>query len=162
MAPTTHPIRQPVKDVAAATAIFDGITYPKGASVLKQLFAYVGEDAFVAGLKAYFAKHAWGNTELSDLMDELARASGRDLDDWTRGWLDTAGTDRLVLESTDAGAVLKATGPNGGEPRPHRLVIGEYARDGEQMFRAQTISIETSRRRDADRRARRGSACPGE
>ena len=72
--PTTHPIRQPVDDVAEAAASFDGITYPKGASVLKQLVAYVGEDAFVAGLRTYFAKHAWGNATLDDL---IARARGR-------------------------------------------------------------------------------------
>ncbi|MEO8458004.1 MAG: aminopeptidase N [Chloroflexota bacterium] len=144
MSPTTHPIRQPVDDVAGAAASFDGITYPKGASVLKQLFVYVGTDAFVAGLKSYFAKHAWGNTELSDLMDELSTASGRDLSAWTKGWLDTAGTDRLELETTDDGAVLRATGPNGAEPRPHRVVIGVYDRDGEQMFRTAALSIETT------------------
>ena len=99
MAPTTHPIRQPVDDVAAAVASFDGITYPKGASVLKQLFAFVGEDACVAGLRGYFAKYAWGNTQLADLMQELELASGRDLAGWTESWLDTAGTDRLSLET---------------------------------------------------------------
>src|SRR5215467_10039027 len=103
MAPTTHPIRQPVDDVAAAVASFDGITYPKGASVLKQLFAFVGEDACVAGLRGYFANYAWGNTRLADLMSELELASGRDLAAWTTGWLDTAGTDRLSLEVGDGG-----------------------------------------------------------
>ncbi len=145
MAPTTHPIRQPVDDVAGAAATFDGITYPKGASVLKQLFTYVGSDAFVAGLRAYFARHAWGNTQLDDMMDELSRASGRDLRAWSRGWLDTAGTDRLVLERGDRGAVLRATGPDGGEPRPHRLVIGVYGRDGDgRLVRTQSVSLETS------------------
>ena len=143
MSPTAHPIRQPVNNVAAAAASFDGITYPKGASVLKQLRAFVGPDAFAAGLQAYFAKHVWGNTELSDLMDELAHASGRDLKSWTRGWLDTAGTDRLVLESDGSGSVLKATGPNGGDPRPHRLVIGVYGRDGVALTRKAAVSLET-------------------
>ena len=72
-APTTHPIRQEVRDVAQAAAGFDDITYWKGASVLKQLVAYVGEDTFVAGLRTYFAKHAWGNASLDDLVAELAR-----------------------------------------------------------------------------------------
>src|SRR6185369_2954688 len=94
----THPIRQPVNDVAAAAASFDGITYPKGASALKQLFALVGEPACVAGLRSYFAHHAWGNTTLTDLMRELEQASGRDLAAWTKGWLDTAGTDRLSVD----------------------------------------------------------------
>jgi aminopeptidase N len=150
MAPTTHPIRQPVDDVAAAVASFDGITYPKGASVLKQLFAFVGEEACVAGLRGYFAKHAWGNTRLADLMAELELASGRDLSGWTEGWLDTAGTDRLALEtSRTGGTLLHATGPNGIPPRPHRLDIGVYDRgdDGDSLVRRQLVSLET----DGDR-----------
>jgi aminopeptidase N len=143
MAPTKHPVRQPVRDVAEAVAIVDGITYPKGASVLKQLFAYIGEDAFVAGLKAYFAKHAWANTEVDDLMAEFSRAAGRDLTSWTEGWIDSAGTDRLVIESRDSGAVVKATGPDGKAPRPHRLLIGIYNRDGDELERTHAISVET-------------------
>ena len=79
MAPTTHPIRQPVNNVAEAVASFDGITYPKGASVLKQLVAFLGEDTAVTALRGYFAKHAWKNTMLADLMREFELASGRDL-----------------------------------------------------------------------------------
>ncbi len=146
MAPTTHPIRQPVDDVAAAVASFDGITYPKGASVLKQLFAFVGEEACVAGLRGYFAKHAWGNTRLADLMSELELASGRDLAGWTEGWLDTAGTDRLTLEAGADGTVLRATGPGGGPPRPHRLDIGVYDRgaDGRSLVRRHLVPLETT------------------
>ena len=147
MAPTTHPIRQPVVDVAAAVASFDGITYPKGASVLKQLFAFVGEDACVAGLRAYFAKYVWGNTQLADLMSELELASGRDLAEWTAGWLDTAGTDRLSLEASSAGGtVLHAHGPNGLRPRKHRLEIGVYDRgeDGGSLMRQRLMSVETT------------------
>lgn len=146
MAPTTHPIRQPATDVAAATAGFDGITYPKGAGVLKQLFAFIGEEAFLAGLRAYFTKHAWGNTTLDDLMDEFSRASGRDLGEWTRSWLDTAGTDRLVLECEGSFAVLRAGGPNGAEPRAHRLVIGTYERDDDRLTRTRTVAVETEGR----------------
>ena len=73
----------------------------------------------MAGLRSYFAKHAWGNTQLSDLMRELELASGRDLAGWTEGWLDTAGTDRLSLEtSSGGGAVLRATGPSGHPAAP--------------------------------------------
>src|SRR6478672_1374728 len=71
MAPTTHPCRQPVNNVAEAVASFDGITYPKGASVLKQLVAFLGEDTAVTALRGYFAKHAWKNTMLADLMREF-------------------------------------------------------------------------------------------
>ena len=147
MAPTTHPIRQPVEDVAAAVAGFDGITYQKGASVLKQLFAFVGEDACVAGLRGYFAKHAWGNTRLIDLMGELELASGRNLAEWTRGWLDAAGTDRLVLETAGAeGTVLRALGPAGTGARPHRLDIGLYDRTGpgQSLRRRRVVPLETT------------------
>jgi aminopeptidase N len=142
LAPTTHPIRQPVDDVAAAVANFDRITYPKGASVLKQLFALVGEDACVAGLQGYFAKYAWGNTRLVDLMGELERASGRDLTGWTAGWLDTAGTDRLWLE--EGGTVLRVAGPDGIPPRPHRLEVGVYDRDGDALVRRRLVALETT------------------
>jgi aminopeptidase N len=146
MAPTTHPIRMPVTDVAAAVANFDGITYPKGASVLKQLFVYIGDDACVAGLRAYFAKYAWKNTSLADLMRELETASGRDLSSWTEGWLDTAGTDRLTLESSNGSMLLRAVGPGGGSPRPHRLDIGVYDRaaDGASLVRRQVVELETT------------------
>ncbi|GAA1671580.1 aminopeptidase N [Kribbella yunnanensis] len=132
--PTTHPIRQAVPDVAAAEATFDAITYPKGAAALQQLMTYVGESAFAKGLTNYFAKHAWGNSTLQDLMDALAAASGRDLDRWREGWLDTAGTDRLTLE----GDVLVAT----GLPRPHVLGIGAYSRQGAMLERIQLVEVE--------------------
>jgi aminopeptidase N len=145
LAPSTHPIRMPVDDVSAAVANFDDITYPKGAAVLKQLFAYVGDDACVAGLRGYFAKYAWGNTRLADLMGELELASGRDLTAWTTGWLDTAGTDRLVLETdADGATVLRASGPGGTPPRPHRLNIGRYGRDDRgHLVRRELIPVET-------------------
>jgi aminopeptidase N len=143
MSPATHPIRQPARDVAEAAASFDNITYPKGASVLKQLTVYVGEDAFVDGLRAYFAEHAYGNTELSDLIGALEQASGRNLSAWTTGWLDTAGTDRLVLERAGSGALtLRATGPGGAPPRPHRLGVGVYDDDGDRLTRRQLLDVE--------------------
>jgi aminopeptidase N len=144
-APTRHAIRQPAGDVAEATAGFDAITYAKGASVLKQLVAYVGEDAFVTGLRSYFVKFAYGNAELADLIGEIARASGLDLDGWTTGWLDTAGTDTLTVEPTDgAGLVLRAAGPDGGEPRPHRLAIGAYDRADGGLVLRESIALEAA------------------
>ena len=122
MSPATHPIRGEVPDVAQAMANFDAITYTKGASVLKQLMAYVGEDAFVEGLRSYFRRHAWGNTVLDDLMAAIGEAAGRDLSGWTVAWLDRAGTDTLRL--TD-GAIV-ATAPDDGDPRPHRLDVASY------------------------------------
>ena len=138
-APSTHPVRQPAPDVATAAAGFDAITYSKGASVLKQLVAWVGEDAFVAALRRYFAAHAYGNASLDDLMVEVAAASGRDTAAWTRGWLDTAGTDVLTLEA----GVLTATGPDGAAPRPHRLDVGVYVRDGHGLALREALAVET-------------------
>ena len=138
-APTTHPIRQEFRDVAEAAAGFDDITYWKGASVLKQLVAYVGEDAFVAGLRRYFAEHAWSNATLDDLVARLAAASGRDLDAWVAGWLETAGADQLSLRRTDDGYVLHAQGPGGAEPRPHVLAVGGYAGAGRGALDRQAL-----------------------
>jgi aminopeptidase N len=141
--PTSHPIRQSAADVAEATAGFDAITYMKGASVLKQLVAHVGEDAFVAGLRAYFTRHAWGNATLEDLMSEVGRASGRDLDTWTKGWLETAGTDTLNLErSSSGGLVLHAAGPHGQDPRTHRLDLGIYADRSGTTVRREVVPVD--------------------
>ena len=142
MGPASHPIRGDVPDVTQAMANFDAITYVKGQSVLKQLVAYVGEDAFVEGLRAYFRDHAWGNTRLADLMSAVGEASGRDLTGWTEAWFDRAGTDTLVL----TGSEVLATGPDGEEPRPHHLEIGVYRRgDGAPgLEMVGTAHVETS------------------
>jgi aminopeptidase N len=140
MSPATHPIRGDVPDVQQAMANFDAITYDKGEAVLHQLSAYVGEDAFVEGLRAYFAKHAWGNTVLDDLMTEFAAASGRDLTAWTADWLDRAGTDTLSL----AGPTLTASAPDGGSPRPHRLRIAGYDVADGALVAAGEVEVEVT------------------
>ncbi len=139
-APSRHPIRQPAADVAAAAANFDMITYSKGASVLKQLVAWVGEDVFVAALRDYVAEHAWGNATLDDLLGALARASGRDTATWQATWLGTSGTDVLSLA---AGAV-HAAGPDGGAPRPHRVDVGAYVRGPAGLERREVLSLDTT------------------
>ncbi|MDX6326619.1 MAG: aminopeptidase [Nocardioidaceae bacterium] len=141
--PASHPIHQPIRDVAEATSVFDAITYPKGASVLHQLMTYVGEEAFSAGMSAYFAKHAWGNTTLQDLMDALAAASGRDLDPWRDGWLQRGGTDRLTLERDGDGHVLVARSPE-GDPRPHVLAVGSYRKGSDGLERIDRSLVEVS------------------
>ncbi|WP_372727893.1 aminopeptidase N [Nocardioides sp.] len=140
--PASHPIRGEVPDVARAMANFDAITYLKGQSVLKQLVAQVGEDAFLAGLGAYFRKHAWGNTRLEDLTSAIGAAAGQDLDGWTADWVDRAGTDTLTL----AGDALHATGPNGEAPRRHHLEITSYRRTGEALVPLGSLAVTTSRR----------------
>jgi aminopeptidase N len=160
--PTTHPIVADIPDLEAAKQNFDGITYAKGASVLKQLVAYVGFDAFIAGSRGYFRKHAYSNTTLADLLEALSAASGRDLSGWARQWLQTAGISTLALEitpdATDDGAigsvaiVQEAADPVTGrdEPRPHRLRVGLYDFDASGAL-VRTGSVET----DVD-----GSATP--
>ncbi|MFJ6433277.1 aminopeptidase N [Streptomyces sp. NPDC091416] len=139
--PVSHPIRQEVNDVSEAEATFDAITYPKGASVLRQMMTYVGEEDFSAGLAAYFAAHAWGSTTLQDLMDTVAGSSGRDMDAWRTGWLETAGTDRLTLDHDSEGFILVAQGP-AGLPRPHVLAVGAYARSGDRLERTARVEVE--------------------
>ncbi|MCD1268662.1 aminopeptidase N [Microbacterium sp. MEC084] len=122
--PTTHPIVADIPDLEAAKLNFDGITYAKGASVLKQLVAYVGEDAFFEGARRYFRAHAYGNTTLDDLLADLEAASGRDLRAWSAAWLETTGMSTLTYDR-EAGELIQT------DPRPHRLAIGCYAlRDG--------------------------------
>ncbi|MCC9174387.1 aminopeptidase N [Arthrobacter sp. zg-Y179] len=134
--PTTHPIVAEIRDLEDVQVNFDGITYAKGASVLKQLVAWVGQDKFMAGVREYFGKHAWQNTELSDLLSELETASGRDLSDWSAKWLETAGVNTLrpEFETDEDGtitsfAVLQSAIEEYPTLRPHRLAIGFYNPD---------------------------------
>ncbi|MFD3735999.1 aminopeptidase N [Streptomyces sp. NPDC058632] len=144
--PSTHPIMADIRDLDDVLVNFDGITYAKGASVLKQLVAYVGKDAFFSGVQAYFKRHAYGNTRLPDLLGALEETSGRDLSTWSKKWLQTAGINVLRPEIGTDGA--DGTGtitsfairqeapalPAGakGEPvlRPHRIAVGLYDLDG--------------------------------
>ncbi|MFZ3416637.1 aminopeptidase N [Arthrobacter sp. 3Tela_A] len=137
--PTTHPIVAEIRDLEDVQVNFDGITYAKGASVLKQLVAWVGQDKFMQGVREYFGKHSWANTELSDLLSELEAASGRDLSQWSAQWLETAGVNTLrpVIETDDDGvitsfAVAQSAVAEYPTLRPHRLAIGFYnaAEDG--------------------------------
>ncbi|MBK6016727.1 aminopeptidase N [Streptomyces sp. MBT53] len=141
--PATHPIHQPIHDVAQAASIFDNITYPKGASVLQQLKTYVGEDHFRTGMAAYFARHAWGNTTLQDLIDSLSEASGRDLDTWRTAWLTTAGTDRFTLERDGDTLTLVAD----GSPRPQVLAVGAYGENGDALERRALVRVEVTETR---------------
>ena len=96
--PSTHPIAADMVDLEAVEQNFDGITYSKGASVLVQLVAYVGQEEFLAGCRQYFQRHAYGNTALADLLAALHAASGRDLSDWSAQWLETTGVNTLQPE----------------------------------------------------------------
>src|SRR5690606_7495241 len=123
---TTHPIVADIPDLEAAKLNFDGITYAKGAAVLKQLVAFVGEEAFFEGARRYFAAHAFGNTTLDDLLITLEEVSGEDLHAWSRAWLETSGVATLRLDTDAEGR--RSLVQDGGDagPRPHRLRIGLY------------------------------------
>lgn len=140
--PTTHPIVAEIRDLEDVLVNFDGITYAKGASVLKQLVAWVGQDKFMQGVREYFGKHSWANTELSDLLSELEAASGRDLGEWSAKWLETAGVNTLrpELEVNDDGvitsfAIRQTAVADYPTLRPHRLAIGFYDADEEGKLR---------------------------
>ena len=134
--PSTHPIAADMVDLEAVEQNFDGITYAKGASVLVQLVAYVGQEDFLAGCRQYFQRHAYGNTALDDLLSALHAASGRDLSDWSAQWLETTGVNTLQPDLTvdDRGtitsfAVLQSATAEHPTLRQHRIAIGLYGTD---------------------------------
>ncbi|ARH91238.1 aminopeptidase N [Streptomyces lydicus] len=133
--PSTHPVTADIRDLEDAKLNFDGITYAKGAAVLKQLVAYVGQDAFLEGARRYFKRHAYGNTRLADLLAVLEETSGRDMAAWSRSWLETAGVNSLTPQVTyDAQdritelSILQEAAPAHPELRPHRVAVGLYRR----------------------------------
>lgn len=131
--PSTHPIVAEINDLEDVQVNFDGITYAKGASVLKQLVAWVGQEKFMAGVANYFKKHAYQNTELNDLLVELEATSGRELRSWSKLWLETAGVNTLRPEiNTDASGLIakfvvkQSAIAEHPTIRPHRMAIGFY------------------------------------
>lgn len=146
---STHPVAADMVDLAAVEVNFDGITYAKGASVLKQLVAYVGREPFRDGLRAYFAKHAWGNTTLAELLVELEATSGRDLKPWSKLWLETAGVNTLSPKvETDAAGVITSASIEQTAPedfptlRPHRLAVGCYMMAEGKLERTERLELD--------------------
>jgi aminopeptidase N len=147
--PSTHPVVATINDLEDVLVNFDGITYAKGGSVLKQLVAWVGIDAFFAGVAAYFKKNAFGNTELGDLLRELEITSGRDLGKWSELWLETAGVNtlRAEFEATTDGtirsfAVVQTAAADYPTIRPHRLAIGYYDLVDGALVRTERFEID--------------------
>ncbi|MFD9795583.1 aminopeptidase N [Streptomyces sp. NPDC059070] len=140
--PSTHPVTADIRDLEDAKLNFDGITYAKGASVLKQLVAYVGRDAFLEGARRYFKRHAYGNTRLEDLLSVLEEVSGRDMASWSRSWLQTAGVNSLTPQVTyDAGdritelAIAQEAVEAYPTLRPHRVAVGLYRSEAGALVR---------------------------
>ncbi|RVX43607.1 membrane alanyl aminopeptidase [Nonomuraea polychroma] len=146
--PSTHPIAADIPDMQAVEVNFDGITYAKGASVLKQLVAYVGLDNFLAGVRDYFNEHAWGNTELKDLLDALERTSGRDLSAWSKEWLETSwvNTLRPSFEVSDGRftrfEVLQEAPADYPTLRSHRIAIGLYSLVDGKLTRTKRVELD--------------------
>jgi aminopeptidase N len=146
---STHPVYCEMPDVDAVEVNFDGITYAKGASVIKQLVAYVGIEPFLAGLRAYFAKHAWGNATFDDLLSALEAASGRELRKFAAEWLETAQVNTLRPEITLAEdgtyasvAVLQHAPEKYPTLRPHRIGIGLYDLAEGALTRRERIEVD--------------------
>ncbi|MQA01647.1 MAG: aminopeptidase N [Streptosporangiales bacterium] len=149
--PTTHPISADAGDLITVMTNFDGITYAKGASVLKQLVAYVGQEEFFAGLRQYFKRHAWGNISLADLLTALEETSGRDLVAWSKEWLETAGINTLrpIVEVDDNGtftafSVRQEATAELPTLRPHRLAIGLYDRTDAGFARRRRVELDVT------------------
>ncbi|WIM67202.1 aminopeptidase N [Corynebacterium breve] len=137
--PSTHPVATDAPDVATAEQNFDGITYAKGASVLKQLQAYVGRDAFFAGVREHFANHSFANASFNDLLGALEKSSGRDLSDWANQWLRTTGISRLTPEITPSSfAVVQ----DSAVMRTHRIGIGLYSLVDGQVTRTHFVEVD--------------------
>ena len=151
--PSTHPIAADMVDLDSVRVNFDGITYAKGASALRQLVAWVGEPEFLTGVHNYFVKHAWGNTQLSDLLSELEATSGRDLSGWTDEWLRTSGVNlirpqfELAADGTYSDFTITQEPPSApaGLPptlRSHRMAIGLYDLVAGQLTRRERFELD--------------------
>ena len=146
--PSTHPIVAEINDLEDVQVNFDGITYAKGASVLKQLVAWVGQEPFMRGVSAYFKKHAYQNTELSDLLKELEAESGRGLSEWSKLWLETAGVNLLRAEIEEKDGTIASFSIQQSAIadypylRPHRLAVGFYNEVGGKLVRTERVELD--------------------
>jgi aminopeptidase N len=154
--PSTHPIAADIPDIDAVEVNFDGITYAKGASVLKQLVAYVGRENFLAGVRRYFTAHSWGNATLADLLSALEEVSGRDLGAWSGEWLETAGVNTLRPSYTvdESGRftsfeILQEAPASHPVLRSHRIGIGLYSRKGNGLTRESYVETDIAGARTA-------------
>jgi aminopeptidase N len=149
--PSTHPIAADIPDIHAVEVNFDGITYAKGASVLKQLVAYVGRENFLAGVRKYFAAHAWSNAALADLLSALEQTSGRDLASWSAEWLETAGVNTLrpSFEVDAEGrftsfTVVQSAAAEYPTLRSHRIAIGFYSITNSGLTRIRRVEVDVA------------------
>jgi aminopeptidase N len=149
--PSTHPVAADAATVSEAIANFDQISYAKGAAVLRQLAAYVGQENFFAGLRAYLTKHAYANARLPDLIAAVAASSGKNLAAWSKAWLETAGPNTLRCQfETDASGAFTRFAIRQDAParhpvlRPHHITIGLYQRSGGRLVRTRRVAADVT------------------
>src|SRR5699024_2888459 len=119
--PSTHPVAgSPAPDAKSALANFDGISYAKGAAVIRQLIEFIGDEDFLAGIHEYLTAHSYGNGTLADFLAAMERASGQELATWSRAWLETAGVDALALER-ETGTLVRTVPEGHPADRPHAM-----------------------------------------
>jgi len=154
--PSSHPVASGAATVSEAIATFDGISYAKGAAVLRQLSAYVGEEKFTTGLRAYLARHSYGNARLADLLAAVGEAAGKELTTWSKAWLETAGPNVLRCQfSTDAAdrftefSVMQEASERHPVLRPHRVAVGLYRRSGDALERVARVDVDVTGARTA-------------
>ncbi len=146
--PTTHPVAADCPDVESAEVNFDGISYAKGASVLRQLVAWVGEEKFFKGLRSYFRRYEYGNADLTGFLEELEKASGRDLQSWAKEWLQTAGVNTLRAQTVLSGdsyqsfAIVQDAAADYPIHRSHRIAIGLYDATDEGLVRRKRVELD--------------------
>jgi aminopeptidase N len=136
--PSTHPVAADAATLSEAIANFDGITYAKGAAVLRQLAAYAGEENFFAGVRAYLTEHAFANATRDDLIAAVAASSGKDLTSWSKAWLETAGPSTLRCELETGTIRQDAPG------RPHHVALGLYERSGGELVRTRRLEVDVA------------------
>lgn len=145
--PTTHPILADVPDLEAADQVFDGITYAKGAAVLRQLVAWLGEETFFAGVRQYLALHAFSAATFADLITALTEVSGKDVASWAEQWLETAGVSTVVVERQENGVKLTQIGydPKNDDKikRPHLLKVSSWEKNDDGLLqRVKQVDVE--------------------
>ena len=142
-APSTHPVAgSPAPDAKSALANFDGISYAKGAAVIRQLIEFIGDEAFLEGIRQYLGDHSFGNGTLADFLGAMERSSGTQLSEWSRGWLLTAGVDTIAVDR--AGSVTREAPADHPADRPHAFDIATYTEGAQTSRQALTLDADSA------------------
>ena len=148
--PTTHPIAADVPDIQSVYLNFDAITYNKGACVLRQLVAYVGQETFLRGVQRYVKQRQFANATLADFLSDVEAGSGRDLKVWSKLWLETAGLNTLRPVATSQSDAIGSLTIQQEAPRehptirPHRLAVGLYDRQSNALQLRRRVELDVA------------------